>query len=106
MPKVVIISGGKLLAKLNLSEEGLTPKIVCESLIDKPIEEVRQLFEDCIERIKCVDEYTGTECLYPTHKEISDLKRRIKYEKNPMAKANLQRELSGLSYKYRRNKVI
>lgn len=46
------------------------------------------------------------ECLEPPKQEISTLKKRIKYCKNPMEKKKLEQELNALYKEHKRNRRI
>lgn len=93
---VVVISGGRLLKELNLpDDETLTPQAVCSALAELTVEERQSLTDRCtlskvIEDINDLDNYNP----YENCRTTDELKRLIKYERNPMAKLQLQRELS------------
>lgn len=93
---VVVISGGRFLKELNLpDDETLTPQAVCYALAELTVEERQSLTDRCtlsemIEDINNCDNYVGD----MNFRTIEELRRLIKHERNPMAKLQLQRELS------------
>lgn len=107
MSKPKLISNRLLLQKLGLADDTLTSKQVVEKLSHLPTEELQELIDSCeiseeelLQPSLCFDilksnpfEYIGSESFYD---DISDvrLKCMIKYEKNPMMKFKLQKELS------------
>lgn len=52
------------------------------------------------------DDNFPIECLEPPKQEISTLKKRIKYCKNPMEKKKLEQELNALYKEHKRNRRI
>lgn len=73
-------------------------------------QEYKDLQEDQIAKLLEIineirfDDNFPIECLEPPKQDISTLKKRIKYCKNPMEKKKLEQELNALYKEYKRNR--
>ena len=104
----VLIDGNKFLAALGLSDN-ITAELIAAKLMSMSEEERIQLEDQCVIRVDdcfphfnpevfrneelCIPQAREDE--YP-HTEV-ELRRLIKYERNPMRKASLQAELSSMN---------
>lgn len=119
MMRTVVIDGKKMLSILHISEETVTPELIRDTLLSLSLEERIKLEEECVVHVDDITPHLSLEMLAVNdvfkftntddrfeYTEV-ELKRLIKYERNPMRKKELQRELSTMNMwngKHRRGK--
>lgn len=92
---------GRFIRKLGFTEETVTSEDLCIKMLDVGAKDINKLMEDCIEYVDNTAGYIHTDFdnVIRNSTYIQNLKKQLKYEKNPMRRKQLQTELAGLSCK-------
>ena len=83
------IDGRKLLKELGLLGKEFTEVEVCDTLANLGKDKVEELLNKC-----AIEDKTSLVGYFPYEEDEISLKKRLKYARNPMEKAKIQRELS------------
>ena len=94
------VDGRKFLKEIGLLRKDFTEQDVCNALSAIGKDGVEQILNDCLvkvpELVPIENDYAflGYECNFETE---ASLRRQLKYTKNPMEKARIQKELSTIN---------
>ena len=94
------VDGRKFLKEIGLLGKDFTEQTVCDALVLIGKDGVEQILNDCLvnvpELVPIENDYAflGYECNFKTE---ASLRRQLKYAKNPMEKARIQKELSTIN---------